>query len=352
MEIAIDARQQLPTRGVCWALALAPASLYRHMASAARASSFQSPPKAPPERPHHRALSPLERSAVLDLLHAGHHAGMAPAAIHATLLDQGRYLCSPRTMYRILKANGEVRERRAQATHPRRTPPELVATAPNQVWTWDITHLRTAARGQTLKPYVCMDLFSRYVLGWYLSASESAAEARHFFQSLARRERIDASKLVLHADNGGPMRGRPLAGLLESLGIERSHSRPRTSNDNPFSEAQFKTMKYRPAYPRHFTSEAEARHWCREFFNWYNNDHRHEGIAMLTPADVHAGRTDHVLAARAQTLATAYRQNPQRFVKGAPRPKQPPKEVAINPPPKPPQPEERTGAKQHQEVTK
>lgn len=352
MEIAIDARQQLPTRPVCRALALPPASLYRHIASAARASSFLSPPKAPPERPHHRALSPLERSAVLDLLHADRHVDMAPAAIHATLLDQGRYLCSPRTMYRILKANGEVRERRAQATHPRRTPPELVATAPNQVWTWDITHLRTTARGRTLKLYVCIDLFSRYVVGWYLSATESGAEACHLFQSLARREHVDASKLILHADNGGPMRGRPLADLLESLGIERSHSRPRTSNDNPFSEAQFKTMKYRPTYPRNFESEAQARLWCREFFAWYNNDHRHEGIAMLTPADVHAGRADRVLAARAQTLATAYRQNPQRFVKGTPKPKEPPREVAINPPPKPPHSEDKTGAKQLQEVTK
>lgn len=352
MEMAIGAREHFPTRAVCRTLELPPASLYRRLASASRAFPLKSPPKAEQRRPHHRALSPQERRAVLDLLHSDRFVDVAPAQVHAMLLDEGRYLCSPRTMYRILKANGEVRERRRQAVHPKRTPPQLVATAPNQVWTWDITHLRTVARGRTLKLYVCMDLFSRYVVGWYLSGSESTAEARHLFETLARRERIDASKLVLHADNGGPMRGRPLADLLESLGIERSHSRPRTSNDNAFSESQFKTMKYRPTYPRHFESEADAREWCRQFFAWYNNEHRHEGIAMLTPADVYMGRADCVLAARAETLAAAYEQTPGRFVKGAPRPKEPPREVAINPPPKPPRSADRTGATQLQEVAK
>lgn len=288
---------------------------------------------------------------MLDALHSERFADMAPAAVYATLLDEGRYLCSIRTMYRILGANGEVRERRHQATHPRRKPPELVATAPGQVWTWDITHLRTTQKGTTLKLYVCMDLFSRYAVGWYLSASESADEARHLFETLARRHSIDASRLVVHADNGGPMRGRPLADLLEGLGIERSHSRPRTSNDNAFSESQFKTMKYRPTYPGRFECEAHAREWCREFFNWYNHEHRHEGIALLTPADVHAGRTDEKLAVRAQALAAAFDMTPNRFVKGRPKPKTPPKEVAINPP-KPPRSADPTGATQLQEVAK
>lgn len=289
---------------------------------------------------------------MLDVLHCERFADMAPAAVYATLLDEGRYLCSPRTMYRILKANGEVRERRAQAVHPKRTPPQLAATAPGQVWTWDITHLRTTAKGCTLKLYVCMDLFSRYVVGWYLSATESAAEARHLFETLARREGIDAGSLIVHADNGGPMRGRPLADLLESLGIERSHSRPRTSNDNAFSEAQFKTMKYRPTYPRHFETIADARAWCAGFFTWYNGEHRHEGIAMLTPEDVHTGRTAMRLATRGETLAAAYEMTPGRFVKGLPEPKHPPKEVALNPPPKPPRPTPQTGATQLQEVAK
>ena len=220
-------------------------------------------------------------------------------------------------------------------SHPKRTPPELVATAPGQVWTWDITHLRTAARGATLKLYVCIDLFSRYAVGWYLSPTESAAEARHFFETLAGRENVDPASLVLHADNGAPMRASALADLLESIGVERSHSRPRTSNDNAFSEAQFKTMKYRPTYPRSFESEAEARAWCREFFAWYNNRHRHESLALLTPADVHHGRTEAKLATRAETLGAAFQQHPLRFARGAPAPRRPPDRVAINPPRKP-----------------
>lgn len=336
MKMALDAREALPTRGVCRSLGLSPASLYRALAARGRLSHPKRPPEAEGRRPHPRALSSREREALLAVLHSDRFADMAPAAVHATLLDEGRYIASVRTMYRVLAARGEVRERRRQAVHPKRTPPELAATAPGQVWTWDITHLRTAAKGRTLKLYVCMDLFSRFVVGWYVSASESAAEARHLFEALARRERIDAGRLIVHADNGGPMRGRPLADLLESLGIERSHSRPRTSNDNAFSESQFKTMKYRPTYPRCFESEGEARAWCREFFSWYNHEHRHEGLAMLTPADVHTGRTREKLALRAETLSAAFEQYPERFVKGAPKPKVPPAIVAINPTPEPP----------------
>lgn len=349
MELALEARRSLPTRAVCAALKLPHASLYRRIT--AREVAFH--PKSVFKRPaHHRALSPKERAAVLDVLHSDRFVDMAPAAIYATLLDEGRHIASIRTMYRILKENGEVRERRAQATHPKRTPPRLVATAPNQVWTWDITHLQTTVKGQSLKLYVCMDLFSRYVVGWYLSPTESAAEARHFFETLARREGIDANKLIIHADNGGPMRGRPLADLLESLGIERSHSRPRTSNDNPFSESQFKTMKYRPTYPKRFESESEARAWCREFFAWYNHEHRHEGLAMMTPADVHTGRFREKLITHAATLSAAYEQNPNRFVKGMPAPKHPPTQVTINPETKPLQSATADEATQLQEVTK
>ena len=336
MNMALEAREALPTRGVCRSLGLPPASLYRYLAARRRPSLPKRPPQAEERRPHPRALSPQERDALLAVLHSDRFADMAPAAVHAMLLDEGRYIASVRTMYRVLAARGEVRERRRQAVHPKRNPPELAATAPNQVWTWDITHLRTAAKGRTIKVYVCMDLFSRFVVGWYASASESAAEARHLFETLARRNRIDAGRLIVHADNGGPMRGRPLADLLESLGIERSHSRPRTSNDNAFSESQFKTMKYRPTYPRYFESEEEARAWCREFFPWYNNEHRHEGLAMLTPADVYTGKWRERLAIRAEALAAAFEQYPDRFVKGAPKPKEPPAIVAINPTPEPP----------------
>jgi putative transposase len=350
MEAAIEARHSLPTRGVCGALGLPPASLYRRLAGRAEVFPLKSPPKAP-GRPHPRALCPKERKAVLEELHSERFADLAPPQVYAQLLDEGRYLCSQRTMYRILQANGQVRERRRQASHPKREPPELVATAPGQVWTWDITHLRTTEKGRTLKLYVCMDLFSRFVVGWYLSASESAAQARHFFETLAGRHGIDKDELVLHADNGGPMRGRPLADLLESLGIERSHSRPRTSNDNPFSESQFKTMKYRPTYPKRFGSEAEAREWCREFFHWYNNEHRHEALALLTPSDVHTGAVHDKLRVRAGALDAAYEMTPNRFVKGKPTPKRPPTTVAINPP-KPPRSAAPTGATQLQEVAK
>lgn len=351
MMAALDACGRFPVRGVCKALAIAPASMYRMIASARDAFHPERPPKAEPTPPHPRALSGDERAAVLAVLDADRFVDMAPAEIHAALLDEGRYLCAPRTMYRILKERGEVRERRAQAAHPKRTPPRLVATAPNQVWTWDITHLRGAGKGQTLKLYVCMDLFSRYVAGWYLSTSESGAEARHFFETLARRERIDANELIVHADNGGPMRGRPLADLLESLGVKRSHSRPRTSNDNPFSESQFKTMKYRPTYPKKFESEAEAREWCREFFTWYNHEHRHESLAMMTPADVYTGSFRQKLTVRAEALAAAYEQTPERFVKGPPAPRQPPAMVTINPETKPPEPAPAGKATQLQEVT-
>jgi len=334
MVLAMQARTSLPTRGVCQALGLSRATLYRSMARARGACAFH-PKAAFEKRSHPRALGPPERDAVLGVLHSERFVDMAPAAVWATLLDEGRYLCSQRTMYRILTACGEVRERRAVAFHPPRTPPQLVASAPNQVWTWDITHLRTTHPRAGLKLYVCLDLFSRLVVGWHLSASETADQARHMFETLARREHIAPDRLILHADNGGPMRGQPLADMLELLGIERSHSRPRTSNDNPFSEAHFKTMKYRPTYPKCFESQEHARAWCREFFPWYNNEHRHEGLALLTPADVHNGRTQSVLERRAQTLASAYAQHPERFVGGTPTPRRPPDQVAINPTPKP-----------------
>lgn len=349
MNLALEARRDLPTRSVCQALGIPRASLYRKKAAPGKTTC--KPPKAEAVRRHPRALSQGERDAVLAVLHSGRFVDMAPAVVYATLLDEGRYLCSIRTMYRILKANGEVRERRRQAVHPRRKPPELVATAPCQVWTWDITHLRTMVKGSTLKLYVCMDLFSRFIVGWYLSTTESAAEARHFFETLAGRHEIDKDALVLHADNGGPMRGQPLADLLETLGIERSHSRPRTSNDNAFSESQFKTMKYRPAYPKRFESEAGARAWCREFFRWYNHEHRHGSLALLTPSDVHTGRAGEKLEARAQALGAAYEMNPQRFVRGRPAPKAPPTTVAINPP-KPHRPQAPSGATQLPEVAK
>ena len=343
------ARENLPTRPVCRALGLSHATLYRKLLIAPKVI----PPKSALKKATHpRALSTLEREAVLAVLHSERFVDMAPAAIHAVLLDEGRYLCSPRTMYRILASRAENCERRRQTVHSKRTPPELVATAPGQVWTWDITHLRLSNKRGTIKLYVCLDLFSRYVLGWYLSSTESSAEARAFFVRLVRRERIDVGKLILHSDNGGPMRGQALCDLLESLRIERSHSRPRTSNDNAFSESQFKTMKYRPTYPKYFDSMSEARAWCQRFFQWYNHEHRHESLAMLTPADVHFGRAESKLAERAEVLLAAFEQHPNRFVRGNPSPGQLPQEVAINPHTKPPFSPEQNWESAFQEVTK
>jgi len=345
---AVEARKTLPLTGVCTALALPRSSLYRSL-SPPNASLHKSAVKKPM---HPRALSMEERQAVLAILHSERFVDAAPATVWATLLDEGTCVASIRTMYRILGENGEVRERRAQATHPTRKPPQLLAEAPRDVWTWDITHLRTTVKGRTLKLYVCIDLYSRYVVGWYLSATESSAEASHLFGTLAKRERIGRDRLVLHADNGGPMRGQPLADLLETLAIGRSHSRPRTSNDNAHSESQFKTMKYRPDYPRQFDSEEGARPYCQNFFDWYNYDHRHAGIALFTPDDVYTGKVDEKLAKRAETLALAYERTPNRFVKGLPIPKKPPTQVAINPTPKPPPPGTPGEATQRQEVAK
>ena len=349
MKIAAAAQETLPARAICSALGLARATYYR---TNAQAFSPKRPPKAFEDRQHPRALSSSEKHSVREALHGERFMDLAPAQVYAQLLDEGRYLCSIRTMYRILRENGESRERRALATHPRRKAPELCATAPNQVWTWDITHLRTHVKGASIKLYVCMDLYSRFVVGWYLSPSESTAEASHFLKTLAQRENIEASELIIHADNGGPMRGRALADLLESLGIERSHSRPRTSNDNAFSESQFKTMKYRPTYPKYFETETDARTWCREFFAWYNNDHRHESLALLTPGDVYTGRVENKLAARNETLAAAFEMHPERFVKGAPTAKKPPTEVSLNQSIKPLVESTTDEATQRQEVVK
>ena len=348
MQTALEVRGTLPTGAACRALGIARATYYRCLRPA-RTPHLKSLPGK--NVPHHRALSPAERTAVLDVLHDDRFADQAPAEIFARLLDEGTYLCSIRTMYRILADRGESRDRRAQTTHPKRTPPELVATAPNQVWTWDITNLPAQDRGASFKLYVVLDLYSRYAVGWYLSETESSAEAAHLFETLAAREHADPTHLIVHADNGGPMHGQPLAELFELLGIARSHSRPSTSNDNAFSESQFKTMKYRPAYPGRFESIGHARAWCREFFDWYNNDHHHESLGLLTPADVYRGRAGEVLERRAETLKQAHASNPGRFVRGVPVPARPQAVVAINHRPQPAANPPLQGQTQAQEVT-
>ena len=285
-----------------------------------------------PSRKSPRALSPGERDTVLSVLHSDRFVDCAPAEIVATLLDEGTWLCSVRTMYRILKKHGEARERRDQLRHPSYAAPELLATGPNQVWSWDITKLRGPVKWTYFHLYAILDIFSRYTVGWMVAPRESATLAKKLIGETCARQEIASGELTIHADRGSSMKSKPLALFLADLGVTKSHSRPYVSDDNPFSESQFKTLKYRPAYPDRFGSIEDARAWCRAFFSWYNTEHRHSGIGMLTPEDVHYGRAPEVLAARAVVLKAAYAAHPERFVLRAPEPGPLPTAVWINPP--------------------
>ena len=313
------------TRDACAAMALSRATHYRR-----RRGRHAGPPRPRPAPP--RTLSEPERMAVLAELHADRFADAAPAAVYATLLDEGTYLASERTMYRILAANAEVRERRDQLRHPAYARPELLATGPRQLMSWDITKLRGPGKGTHYHLYVILDVFSRYVPGWMVATHESAVLAQRLIAETAEKEGILPGELTLHADRGTSMRSKPVALLLADLGIEKSHSRPHVSNDNPFSESQFRTLKYRPTFPDRFGSLEDARAFCATFFLWYNTVHRHSGIGLLTPADVHAGRATEITAARALTLDAAYAAHPERFVRRPPTPPVVPTTVWINPP--------------------
>jgi putative transposase len=277
-------------------------------------------------------LSAAERESVRAVLNSEDFADAAPAAVYHQLLDEGVYLCSPSTMYRILRQHGEVRERRRQATHPAHAKPELLATAPNQVWSWDITRLRGPVKRVFYHLYSILDVYSRYTVGWMVAAREDEHLAERLIADTLAKQHIPAGQLTIHADRGSSMTSRTVAQLLADLGVERSHSRPRVSNDNPFSEAQFKTLKYRPDFPDRFTNIEAARAFCQRFFRWYNTEHRHSGIAWHTPHDVHHGHTETVQAARADTLAAAYGRHPERFVRQHPQPPLIPTTVWINEP--------------------
>jgi putative transposase len=309
----------------CRVLGVARATAYRH-----RLPKVASP--ARPRRPPPLALSDEERGAVLGELHSERFADASPAAVYATLLDEGTYLASERTMYRLLAAAAEVRERRNQLRHPAYARPELLATRPRELWSWDITKLKGPATWTWFYLYVILDVFSRYVPGWLVATRESAVLAERLIAATVEKEGIVPGQLTIHADRGTSMRSKPVALLLADLGVERTHSRPHVSNDNPFSEAQFRTLKYRPAFPVRFGSLEDARAFCAEFFPWYNTEHRHSGIGLLTPAVVHAGLADQVTAARAVTLSRAYEAHPERFVRQPPRPPAVPTAVWINPP--------------------
>jgi putative transposase len=280
-----------------------------------------------------RALSSEERKEILALMHSERFMDQAPREIYATLLDEGRYVCSVRTMYRVLEQENEVRERRNQLRHPAYAKPELLARAPNQVWSWDITKLLGPVKWCYFYLYVILDIFSRYVVGWMLTGRESAALAQRLIEETCHKQAIQPNQLTIHADRGSSMTSKPVAFLLADLGITKTHSRPHTSNDNPFSEAQFKTLKYRPAFPERFGSIEESRAFCQSFFTWYNQERHHTGIGLLSPHVVHHGLAEKVLEARHNILNEAYRLHPERFIKGPPRINSLPQGVWINPPP-------------------
>jgi len=313
---------RLGVGATCKALGAAPASYYR----------FRRPRSPARVRSSPRALSWRERQDVLDILHEPCFVDLAVGEIHAILLDEGHYLCSERTMYRVLGANDEVRERRDQLRHPKYAAPELLATAPRELWSWDITKLKGPAKWTYYYLYVILDVFSRYVVGWMVAQRESAVLARRLIEETCKREGVARDQLTLHADRGSSMRSKTVALLLSDLGVTKTHSRPYTSTDNPFSEAQFKTLKYRPQFPCRFGSLQHARSFCSPFFDWYNAEHRHSGLAMLTPQDVHFGLVEQRLAKRTAVLAAAYAVHPERFPRGVPTPDIPPQAVWINKP--------------------
>lgn len=301
--------RQIGQQAACRALGVPRATLYRRrQAPAARCSAGRRPRPAPK-----RALSGLERQQALDLLHSPRFADSSPAQLYATLLDEGRYVCSVRTFYRLLDRHQEVRERRNQLRHPSYQRPELLATAPNQVWSWDITKLRGPLKGSHYSLYVILDIYSRYVVGWLVAERESKALAERLIRETCLKYSIPPGQLTLHADRGACMTAQTVSQLLAELTVTQSHSRPHTSNDNPYSEAQFKTLKYCPQFPDRFASIHEAKAFCRSFFHGYNHQHRHSGIALLTPADVYFGRARQVLSQRTATLNAAYQAHPERF---------------------------------------
>jgi putative transposase len=279
-----------------------------------------------------RSLSNAERDQVLAVLHSERFADIAPQEVYATLLDEGIYLCSVRTMYRILEENKEVRERRNQSAHVEYARPELLATQPNELWSWDITKLKGPVKWSYFQLYVIIDVFSRYVVGWMVADRESSELAKRLIFETIRKQEADPSHLTIHADRGSSMKSKCVALMLSDLGVTKTHSRPHVSNDNPFSESQFKTMKYRPEFPARFGSIEDARAFCVDFFNWYNTEHHHSGIALLTPEMVHYGTAEEVSRNRNVTLERAYKEHPERFVRKQPEPPRLPDAVWINPP--------------------
>ena len=323
IQAAEELAKDVGVAAACRALGVPRSSLYR-----ARHPKPVAKPRPTPER----ALSQAEKAVVRQELNSERFWDSSPRQVYATLLDEGTYLCHWRTMYRILDEHTEVRERRNQLQHPNYTKPELLATGPNQLWSWDITKLRGPAKWTYYYLYVILDVFSRYVVGWMIAERESASLARELIAASCTKQGIEPEQLTLHADRGSSMHSKSVALLLADLGVTKTHSRPYVPNDNPYSEAQFKTLKYRPDYPDRFGSIADARCWARYFFQWYNHEHRHTGLGLMTPATVHYGQAQTVYGQRQQVLHAAYAAHPERFVRGLPIPPELPTAVWINRP--------------------
>jgi putative transposase len=288
--------------------------------------------KHTPHSPHPRALTPEEKTKVLAVLNSPEYQDLAVPQVYASLLDRGEYLCSISTQYRILRENSQVRERRNQLRHPNYPKPVLKATGPNQVWTWDITKLLGPYRGDCYYLYTVLDMYSRYVVGWMVAERETGDLARVLVERTCEQQKVKPYQLILHADRGDAMTAKTLVEKMDDLKVRPSYSRPRVSDDNPYSEAQFKTMKYRPDYPLHFGSVEDARSWARGFFRWYNHEHYHFGIGLMQPAVVHHGLGEERWEDRQEVMADFYRVHPERFVKGEPHPPFLPRSVWINPP--------------------
>ena len=315
-----------PTLGIaptCAALEMPRSSYYRDR---------QPRPALKPRPKPARALTAEDQQGVLGVLHEPRFVDLAPAQVYATLLDEDRYLCSERTLYRVLAANNEVRERRNQLRHPHYAAPQLLATRPNELWSWDITRLLGPTKWTYYYLYVLLDVFSRYVVGWTVAQRELATIAEQLIAESCARQGIEPGRLTVHADRGPAMISKPVAFLLADLGVTKTHSRPHVSNDNPFSEAQFKTLKYRPDFPGNFGSIEHARQHGQDFFPWYNTEHHHVGLGLFTPHDVHHGLAAAKREQRALVLAEAYARHPERFPNGCPLPRPLPTAVWINPP--------------------
>ncbi len=324
MIAADELARQVGTEPACRALGVSRATFYRRK----RPTPGHQQPHPTPAR----ALCQQEREHVIDVLSSPRFVDRSPGEVVATLLDEEEYLCSERTMYRILAANQPVRERRNQREHPQYAKPELMATAPNQIWSWDITKLLGPQKWTYYYLYVLLDIFSRYAVGWMVADRENSALAGRLIEETCNKQGVQPDMLTLHSDRGSPMTSKCTAQLLADLGVTRSLSRPQVSDDNPFSEAQFKTLKYHPGFPGRFLCIDHATSYCRSFIPWYNTEHRHGGISMLTPHDVHYGRAPAILARRQQTMDAAWTAHPERFVRGFPKTTPLPEAVWINPP--------------------